>query len=93
MHAETPQPDIWREHLSWRFPLHPSSQSSVNPVEGGKKIVGVRREGGHQGTQPTESTKQGAYELTEAEAASMGPAGFAPCPLRICYWCQLGGFL
>lgn len=42
---------------------------------GGVKILGAKGMEDTRRTQPTESTKQGAYGLTETEAACTGPAG------------------
>ena len=51
--------------------LHSELRESCR--RGGRKIVRARGDGGHQEKKPSESTKQGAYKLTETEAASTEP--------------------
>lgn len=45
---------------------------------GGRKIVGVTRDGGHLENMPTEATKLHAYAFIETEMGSMGPLWVCP---------------
>ena len=69
-----PQPDfMWRESLNWRSPSNPSPrvQGTLWKREGEESKS--QRGGGHLENKASQSTKQGAYELTEIEAESKGP--------------------
>lgn len=67
------QPDtMWRES-KFKVPQNRSLPSELGKLHwrGGGKIIGVR---GTWITWPNKSTKQGSYQLTEAETASTGHA-------------------
>ena len=74
-HSQT----FWGESLNWRFPSNSSLQSSGNPTEEeAERVLRTRGDGEHQGTKPSESTKQGAYEFTDYSSTHRAFMGLHP---------------